>query len=228
MVMLDQAVFASTRTAWSDGYHVAARSHGVDPQDCRALARWGPSHDALVAGASRSVNFHALPSGKLCLSVTVASGIERSHRGGSGCHTHCLIFPSEALAAVEYHPWPLFAAAERAGIFRVREPLSELLPCVELPVRAGTDFAHENVPGDLLAALAAGPCAVVGADDHEDTVSAIVSKLPPPERLQCSFTTALRYSPQRPFRLMCLPDQLRLCRRVTRGGVRVFELARCA
>ena len=131
---LDQAVFTSAKTRRSDGYQLAARTAGMSAADCTALARWSPSHDSLVEGAQRSVNFFPLPSGAFCLSLTTADGAEHSGRRGARHYTHCLIGSAADLATVDNDPWALFAAALRDDLFAVDETLPERLPQVQLTI----------------------------------------------------------------------------------------------
>ncbi|NIP86419.1 MAG: hypothetical protein GTO03_12955, partial [Planctomycetales bacterium] len=206
VMQLGQAVFTSARTARSNGYQLVARSRGLDPRDAAALVRWGPSHDSLAASATRSMNFFPLPSGAHGLSLTVADGDEHSRRGGRRCYTHCLVCPAEDLESVSGNPWVIWEAADREGAFLGRDFWSDSLPPLPLTVSADPARVPREVPPELLRALATGRCGVVGVEDPEALVADVLAALAPCQRPACSFTTGLRHSPQRPFRLMCLEE----------------------
>jgi hypothetical protein len=221
---LGQAVFTSARTVRSNGYQLVGHSQDVDQRDCTELIRWGPSHDSLAAGASRSVNYFPLPSGAYCLSQTVAHGAEHSRRGGVRCYTHCLVCGTEDLEIVAYDPWLLFAAAERAGLFACWERVPQRLPTVELPLSTAVPQAtcDAEVADDVQEALQHDRLAIWGVQDAEALVAGVLAAMSPAARRTCSFTTGLRHSPQRPFRLMCVEQDSRIFRRLARQGIHVL------
>ncbi|MGB6043258.1 MAG: hypothetical protein WBF93_08900 [Pirellulales bacterium] len=223
VVRLDQAVFTSARTRRSDGYQLVARSQGMSAEDQAALARWGPSHDSLIEDAERSINFFPLPSGAFCLSLTTAGGAEHSGRRGARHYTHCLVCSAADLAVVDNNPWALFAAAFRDDLFAVGDSVPESLPPVEIPIDAELTWPVCEIPASVPGAMPSNNCVIVGAVDREAVVAGVVAALPRDQRLTCSFATALRHSPRRPFRLMCLGEDPKLCRRLMRQGHQVFD-----
>src|SRR3990172_10628491 len=106
---IEQALFTSTRSDRCEGYHVVARSPGVDDSEAQELAAWCPSHDGLQepGPTSESINFHPLGSGRYCLSQTVAGGGEYSDSGGAVLITRCLIVPADVLARFANNPFSL-------------------------------------------------------------------------------------------------------------------------
>ena len=114
----EQAVFTSLPRRGRGGYHLVSRSRGVRAADAQALARWAPSHGALIMdGKNRtSVNFHPLPSGRFALSRTCAGPPEYSGRGGQQLYTHYLIVDDAILQAVGFQPFSIYRDAIALGL----------------------------------------------------------------------------------------------------------------
>ena len=133
-VWAEQAVFTSLVRRGRGGYHVVSRSRGVDESDAQALARWAPSHGALIVDGNNrtSVNFHTLPSGRFALSRTCAGPPEYSGRGGHQLYTHFLIVDDAALESVGFHPFSIYRDAMALGCLLYQLDPKEVLEPVRL------------------------------------------------------------------------------------------------
>ena len=153
MDLIEQAVFTSAETDRSAGYQVVATSPGVREADCRELAAWGPSHDALLDSlpSAVSVNFHPLPSGSHCVSRTTPAGWEYSGRGGARVYTQCLIVPPPVLARFANNPFALLRAALAGGALRLYDQVPKRLEPLRLVGRAAA------LDSALLARLCTSP-----------------------------------------------------------------------
>jgi len=229
MDRIDQAIFTSAETDRGSGYQIAAASPGAGEADLRELAAWGPSHDSLIdptAGAV-SVNFHPLPSGAYCVSRTTPSGWEYSGRGGVRVYTQCLIVPRGVLARFANNPFAVMRAATASGLVRQYDALPEVLEPFGLAGRAAA------VDAALLARLSANPgpewmatlvqaaldsvsVAVAGGPPAEQLIAGLVNCLPPECRTEFSFSTGLKFSSRRPFRVVALSSHPEELRRVER------------
>jgi hypothetical protein len=219
MAHVEQAVFTSAETDRSAGYQVVAQSPGVCEADVRELAVWGPSHDSLLEWGpeAASINFHPLPSGAFCVSRTTAAGWEYSSRGGHRVYTQCLIVPPEVLRRFANHPLALMRAVLAGGMLQVYECVPRRLE----PLRLAGGAAPVNQT--LLARLAANPgprsmatlvqaafdsacLAVAGRPSAGELIAGLLNCLPPECRPDFSFSTGLKFSSRRPFRILALSD----------------------
>jgi hypothetical protein len=217
MAYVEQVVFTSAETDRSAGYQVVARSPGVCEADARELAVWGPSHDSLLESGPEvaSFNFHLLPSGAYCVSHTTQAGWEYSGRGGHRVYTQCLIVPRDVLARFANNPFALIRAAQAGGMLEVHEQVPSQLEPLLLAGRAAP------VDQTLLARLAANPgpqkmamfmqaaldsacLAVAGLPSAGQLIAGLFSCLPPQCRHEFSFSTGLKFSSRRPFRIVAL------------------------
>lgn len=217
MAQVEQAIFTSARTDSSAGYQLVGRSPGVCEADARHLAAWGPSHDALleVGPEAVSINFHPLPSGAYCVSRTSAAGWEYSGRGGRRVYTQCLIVPPHVLERFANNPFAVVRAAVASGAMHVFDHVPYRLDPISL---LGTALPVDQ---ELLAMLAAHPgpqalaalvqaardaeCLAVASPVPTDRLFAgLIGCLPPECRRKFSFSTGLRFSSRRRFRLVAL------------------------
>jgi hypothetical protein len=225
---IEQAIFTSAETERASGYQVVAASPGIRESDVRELAAWGPSHGALLesgSGAS-SLNSHPLPSGRHCVSRTTPAGWEYSGRGAR-VYTHCLVVPPQVLARFANNPFALWRAAVANGSVQVYHEIPRSLEPVRLPGRAAA------VDTALLAQLCANPgaewmatlvqaaldsvtLAIVGASPADGLIAGLINCLPPGCRTAFSFSTGLKFSSRRPFRVVALSNDRNEQRRVER------------
>jgi len=215
--VIEQAVYTSARTSQATGYQLVVQSPGVCAADARALAAWGPSHDSLIEAGPEavSVNFHSLPSGTFCVSRTTAAGWEYSGRGGHRVYTHCLIVPAEVLARFANNPFAVARAALAAGAMQEQGIVPRRLEALELPgganaVDEGLLARLADLPGPeavarlIQTARAATRLAVAGPPSPEQLIEGLLVCLPSALRTEFSFTTGLKYSSRRPFRIVAL------------------------
>jgi hypothetical protein len=221
-VWAEQAVFTSLVRRGRRGYHLVSRSRGVDESDALALARWAPSHGALIVdGKNRtSVNFHPLPSGRFALSRTCAGPPEYSGRGGQQTYTHFLIVDDAALASVGFHPFAIYRDAMALGCLlyqldphEVLEPvfLSQLHP--DRDVGSWADRARQLgllQPGLIVdRLLSRKPTQVAFSGDRAALAECLIGMLPSQSMPLTSFATSLVPSAVRPFTLSLIGADLK-------------------
>ena len=195
----------------------------------RELSRWGPSHDCFFDGCrvSRSVNFFRLSDGSLCTSVTVPAGAEQSGRSGEQMLTHFLVGDATAMGEFACDPFALVRAADALGVFDIHEASDAPMNTITLAGRSRTlderllERATENVGTEALTSLLSACIrdtfvALAGSNDAETDIQALIQVLPIDCRAELSFSTALRHSPRRPFRLLVAPDDYVEQRRLER------------
>jgi hypothetical protein len=236
-VRIEQAIFTSAQTDRAAGYQLVSRSPGISEADARELAVWGPSHDSLLEtkGEPSSTNFHRLSSGAFAVSRTTSAGAEYSGRGGARVYTQFLIVPPDALAKFANNPFAVLRAATASGALCVLNEIPDQLEPINLNGRSPA------VDGALLAQLACRPgpapvatlvqtalssdqLGVATATAAELLIAGFVNLLPIECRPEFSFSTGLKFSPSRPFRLFALPADPAAWRAIGRHGVTLLNL----
>jgi hypothetical protein len=228
-VLIEQAIFTSAESDHAVGYHLAARSPGLDEADARELTVWGPSHDSLESGSlanAASVNFFRLPSGSYCVSKSQLAGEEYSRRG-LRTYTNCLVVSPDVLARFSNNPFALLRAAWAKGLLKVCDTVPTQLVPFQLAGRAAP--VDEGLIGQLIeqcgaaaigrlieAALGDKPVVLLGVQKPEATVAGLLNLLPLSCRRELSFTTGLKYSPRRPFHLLIATQESAELRRLFR------------
>lgn len=235
---IEQAVYSRAAGGHTNHYELTAQSPGISPSDASALAIWGPAHDCLLDTHARasSVNFFPLPSGSYCISRSVAYTRGMSQDGarglsheGSEVLTHALVIPAAALAEVHNDPFAIIEVMNAAARWLVAPPRDAELPAFELQVaaplvdetrigRAVSIFGLSWLVGAVDVLLHHAAVAVIGDSTREQLVSAVMTCLPPSCRVELSFSTGLKYSPRRPFRLFAVGLDPVEQRRVNRQG----------
>ncbi len=228
-MLIEQAIFTSAESDHAVGYHLVARSPGVDESDSRELTVWGPSHDSLesssVASAA-SVNFFRLPSGAYCVSKTQLAGEEYSGRG-LRTYTHCLVVPPPVLLRFANNPFALLRAAWAKGVLRVCDGVPNQMVPFQLAGRAAP--VDEGLIGQLIeqcgpdvigrimeAILQPLPVVLIGVRKPEATVAGILNLLPQSARRELTFATGLKYTSRRPFHLLIASEESAELRRLYR------------
>jgi hypothetical protein len=227
-VLIEQAIFTSAQSDHAVGYHLVARSPGVEERDARELTIWGPSHESLESSSetAASVNFFRLPSGAFCVSKTQIAGEEYSGRG-LRTYTNCLIVPPQVLLRFANNPFALLRAAWAKGLMRVcgnvpaqmvpfqlagrTAPVDEGL-IAQLVEQCGADTlgqAIESLFGEK-------PVVLIGVGKPEATVAGLLSLFPVSCRRELLFTTGLKFSPRRPFKLLVASQESAELRRLYR------------
>ena len=226
MNLVEQAVFTSAETSRTAGYQLVAKSQGISEEDSRTLSAWGPSHGTLLKSGRQasSINFHPLPSGNHCVSQTTASGNEYSGRGAR-IYTQCLVVSSDTLRHFANNPFAVVRAASGSGLLNQHEIVPKTLEPVSLvgraPVidpsllsRARREFGPERIARLVQEALRCSSLAIAGTSTGDLAVAALINCLPPQIRSEFSFSTGLRTSARRPFRLLFAGDDAEELRRI--------------
>jgi hypothetical protein len=218
MIPIEQAIYTSAVTERGAGYQIVARSPGLQDEDARELAVWCPSHDSFLDWGPEAVsyNFHPLPSGAFAVSRTVPAGWEYSGRGGVRVYTHCLIVAPDVLLRFSNNPFAMLRAALASGTLDIRDPLPSRLEAISLA--GGATAVDQNLlielanrPGPKAmatfnqAARESVCLAVAGPLPPEKLIAGLFNCLPLTYRTEYSFSTGLKFSPRRQFRLVALP-----------------------
>ncbi|MCA9169935.1 MAG: hypothetical protein KDB23_19805 [Planctomycetales bacterium] len=209
-MLVEQAVFTSARSRKSQGYHLVAASQGLDENVLRALIKWGPSHASLTSSAANaeSFNYHALTDNWQAVSRTVYGGPEYSRRGGLQVFTHYLLLRTEQWAGYDNNPMALARTAQLLGHLRLHIVTHDVLPQVELPdtaISVGTRAVSLlSIPlQEILQILRLQDrLALIGCPDPAAAVGLLIREFPYNERLRLTFTTGLKLSIDREFRLL--------------------------
>jgi hypothetical protein len=217
MRLVEQAVFTSIGNGVGPGYQVVACSPGVCQSDARELGVWGPTHDSVLdpSAEAASFNFHPLPSGSYCVSrtVSVASDAESPPRAD----THCLLVPAEVLVRFGNNPLAVIDAASNRGLWQVHHPPYPPLESLSLDggaaaadlmllERLAVDPGPDTVAALVQAARETLCLAIAGEPNVASLLSGLFNCLPIECRVEFSFTTGLKFSPRRPFRIVAVPD----------------------
>jgi hypothetical protein len=234
---VEQAIFTSARTRHAQGYHLTSRSPGITDEIAQALSQWSPSHGGLLESAidAVSLNYFPLPSNRGVLARSVYGGPEYSDRGGLQIVTRMLVFQREQLAGYSNNPLNLAQLAMALGQLRLTGNLEQLLEPVELPDQTalataalGPDVVEpsESVQELLQRLQTASRVAVVGAENPRELLEELLQHTHSDDRLDVSFTTGLKPSMHRQFRLQFLTAaDPRLRGQLAAQGVECVDLA---
>ncbi|CAN5641878.1 hypothetical protein BH23PLA1_BH23PLA1_15940 [soil metagenome] len=213
----EQAIFTSLERDGRSGYHLAARSPGLQEAEAVALAAWSPSHGALLLDEANqsSLNFHPLPGGRLALARTCQGPAEYSGRGGRQLYTHALILDPRWLPSEGAGPFDLYRDAMSRGCFRYRPNPPAILEPIPLarvfrpasPERWSPRARELGVPDpDLIRnRLLAGRDVVLRYSGNRIELAECLLGFIESGASPISFSTSLRPSPTRPY-LLSLVD----------------------
>ena len=235
---IEQAIFTSVRTDRLDGYQLAARSRGIDDDVARELTAWGPAHGSLLNDETdaSSINYHTLSSGECCLSHTRLAGAEYSAREGARVYTQFFLLPREGFLRFGGNAFGLWRALIAAARVRVCDPVPQHLssyPLVGSTSESDAPFLEQilaAIDAELLAelteALQTRPAVSVASRlPYPRLFEAVLHLLPLPKRVEISFSTGLKFSSRRPFRLYVAPSDPAAQRQLSRQtGVSFFDL----
>jgi hypothetical protein len=237
---LSQAIFTSVRSERLDGYQLAARTPDITEDLVKDLTTWGPAHDSLWSGepGATSINFHGLADGQCCLSQTTLSGEEYSGRGGGRVYTQMIVIPKDALARFANNPFLVLRALAASGRLMVYDQVPRELATIPLIGRADSQpewiaeiiskAGAETIAELTEAVTADSPVTVITDLPVERLFQALLHQLQPAERLEVSFTTGLKPSSRRPFKLAISPDDpqhVRQSQRLQQG--KLIEVLSC-
>jgi hypothetical protein len=222
---LEQAIFTSVRSERLDGYQLAARSEGVSDDLAKELTAWGPAHDSLWLshpGAS-SINFHALSAGRYCVSQTTLSGAEYSGRGGGRVYTQMVVIPRDGMLKFGNDPFLVVRALVASGRLIIYDVVPRDLATIPLVGRAAVEpppwvaEVVEKAGAEIIAELAeavtgAEPVTVITDLAVDRLFQTVLYQLQPAERLEVPFTTGLKPSSRRAFKLSNVPSDPSLVR----------------
>ena len=215
-MLVEQALFTSALTQQARGYHLVARSSGVTDRMAKTLAMWSPTHDSLTQPhlSADSINFFQLDQDWSALTRTVRGESEYSNRGGLRLETNILVFRTSQLSTHDYNPLSVAALALALGHLRLRAQAPRLLDSLQLPSSAWATRIHEakSADGDedtitkLIRLTSQSRVMVVGAESPRKVVGTLLQRLPADRRAGLTFSTGLRPSLHRPFRVQFLPQ----------------------
>jgi hypothetical protein len=164
------------------------------------------------------------------------AGEEYSGRGGGRVYTQMFVLSRELLARFANDPFLILRAMEAAGRLIVFEEVPETL--FRLPLVGRCLAAHSECVTDILSEIGAtafdeilsaisslSSVAVAAKAPLEKLFQAVLQSLSPEERLTLSFTTGLKHSPRRPFKLFAVPCEDSTIRQSQRmSGARIIDL----
>lgn len=215
-ISVGQAVFTSSQGNTGHGYHLVARSPKIRNRLAGSLSRWGPTHGSLLANGSDGccLNFMPIDEHWTTVSRTVYGGPEYSRRGAWQVVTIILALHHEQLAGYDNNPMTLAHAAMLLGYLRLSANMSSYRNDVELPATLPLAFCSEpgretgttqdlSLPMQLLDR--GERIAIVAGQSPSATLEKLFEHTPIARRLQLSFTTGLKPSPDRRFRIHLLP-----------------------
>jgi hypothetical protein len=239
-MLIEQALFASAPGDWCGGYRLVARSPGVEEDDARELAAWGPGNDCLLESGpdAVSINFFRLPSGAYGVSKTTPSLTKADDEGDHPTSTHSLIIPAVVLGRFANNPFALLNAAFGQGLLRSYHcwPFSPKLEPFHLAGKAAavdtallasirTDPGLTWFEALVDAAVSASSVALATGPRRPRLIAALFNCLPVECRAEFSFSTGLKPSARRPFRVFCIADEPVEHRRLLREEVSVLDLS---
>jgi hypothetical protein len=157
----------------------------------------------------------------------VPAGWEYSGRGGARVYTQCLIVAPPTLARFANNPFALTRAALAAGSLRCHDEVPKSLPPLRLTGRAPvvnptllarlcTDPGPDRIAALVETALTSRAIAVTGGPKAEQVIAGLINCLPLECRLEFSFSTGLKFSSRRPFRVVAVSSDLEERRRIER------------
>lgn len=212
----EQAIFTSVQNGRVQGYHLAARSSGIDERTAQTLTRWGPSHGALCSSEpfAESINFHALEEGRFALSRTLYGLPEYSQRGGFQLFTRFVLLEDARLFEYEFDAASVYRRARIEGQFQLDPRFPTTLPPADLPDVGAAAFwvprldeCENRLAGDVLQRLTHRERLAVFACEHPLAVLRTVLRHAPKSlRRDVSFATGLKPTANRPFQLHFLPS----------------------
>lgn len=215
-MQVEQAIFTSALTKQARGYHLVARSSGVTDNVAKSLAMWCPTHDSLTQPhlSADSINYFHLEDGWTALTRTVRGESEYSNRGGLRLETNILVFRTSQLSTHDHNPLSLAALALSLGHLRLRQKMPRELQPLEMPESNWSTLIKQPNQGDcdsetiekLQKLLSSSRVMVVGAPSPRNIVGQLLHRMPIDQRSRLTFTTGLRPSLHRPFRLQFLPQ----------------------
>jgi hypothetical protein len=172
-----------------------------------------------------------------CVSKTMSCAGEYSGRAGPRIYTQCLVLSPDLLARFANNPFAVLRAAVAQGTIHRTDEVPRELNAIRLVGRCGpvdhgllTELIHDPGAEWLVGGLAEMQskqqwAIATSAAQAPRLIAGLLNCLPIACRAEISFTTGLRLSPRRPFRIACLPPDPAEIRRVERQHGPVFTIA---
>lgn len=215
MMQVEQAVFTSANTQRMRGYQLIAQSPGISDHVARQISLWCPSQSALQASDAdfECLSFFRVTDESVAIARSIRGGPEYSARGELEIVTLLLVLRNDQLAGYDFHPLAVALTAMTLGHLRLRAEFPARLSRVELPHRAplGIESRTVSPPGIERALDKAIQClrqdrrvAVSGSANFIDSLEYLLRHMSSADRLGLSFTTGLKLSRSRPFRVQFL------------------------
>jgi len=213
-MQIEQALFTSAQTSRARGYHLVARSPGIDDRLAQQLEHWAPSENALIDRDvdAESLNYFPLDEDWVAFSRTVYAGAEYSDRGQFRTETNMLAVRRAQLSGYDFNPMVFARAALASGYLRLRSQLTSELPALEIPSSLGKNPSGDDESQQLSATsqeiaerFHEDRLVVIGCSHPHRLIRHTALSLPSEQRLDLSFSTGLKPSTHRPFRVQFLP-----------------------
>lgn len=209
----ERAVFTSTGSNSVRGYHLVARSPGVDDDVAQGLCQWSPTHDGLCESGidASSLNYYLIDEERFAISKSVIGGAEYSGRSALQTVTTILVGRQESLAHYQNNPLAFAQVAMSMGWLRLivdyDDPLRVVeLPGFGLPEPRARAHADELLDRAIDAVRAGRRIAIAGADRPQETLARLFEQLPRELRPHVSFSTGIKASTFRPFQIQFFPQ----------------------
>lgn len=225
-----RAIFTSARTERIQGYHLVARSSGINSQTEQILTGWCPSEDGLADNDIHAFSLQCFPSGtqQVAIARTVFGLPEYSSRGSSTVFTQMILLNIEQLAGFQFNPLVALNAAFRRGYLQLETLYADPLSEADLPDRSLLPATATRLLQPHVRTLCDTACqlladgkrvAVIDSDTPIDDLSLILNSVPTSLRPEISFSTGLKHSMNRPFQLQFLTGRTGLRHQLESNGI---------
>lgn len=211
-VRLQRAVFTSIGTNSVRGYHLVARSEGLDDDIAPALCQWSPAHDGLCEShiSASSLNYFLIDKGRFGISHSVIGGSEYSGRSALQTVTTIVVGECDDLSIYQNNPLVLSRVALSMGWLRLITEYDEPLEAVELshhgmPESTASTDTDPRIERTVAAVRSEHRIALIGIDEPSRFLGHVFARLNPEQRLKTSFSTGIKASTFRPFQVQFFP-----------------------
>jgi GTPase-associated protein 1, N-terminal domain type 2 len=213
--LIEQAVFSSKVGRTVSGYHLVARSPGINEEVAGELSRWSPSHGALPGRERNAVgySFFRLGPRRLAIGRTVHGLPEYSGRGGLQVFTRYLVVSQSLFESWGCDATRFMLLARSQGWLQwepgIRNELPALTATAKWALRDPPHRIHGLQPlfERMKRHLKAGDrVAVIGADYPYEVLQMFLQGLDATEKCDLSFGAGLKPAADRAFRLQLFRD----------------------
>ncbi len=224
-ILVDQAIFTSVRGPTAEGYRIVAATPSVTPAERAEITRRSPSHGSLCDDqpAAVALSTYPLDSGRHCVAVSRAAGIEHTARGGQRIWTHIVVLDDAAYRAFACNPAAVAAALDRAGgpdATTAPPPALGVLRLYSTPPLIPEETLAIGIDWLLSlsrAVLCGEPLLVCGVEKEMGVLGTLMVSLPLSARKALSVSCGLRYSAVRRMQVSIVATSASDARRVLRG-----------